>query len=146
MVSLRGFDADKVEPMGDMELMPSGDYEVAIVASKSKESRSGSMYLELELQVLDGRFKGRKLWDRLNLWHDNETAKTMAKATLSSICRAVGVRTPGDSAELHGRPMLAKVVVRNDAQYGDRNEVKGYRAAKTSAAGPGGLPVDDVPF
>jgi hypothetical protein len=94
-------------------------------------------FLKLELQVLNGPFQNRKVFDRLNIWNKNPQAVTIAQGTLSAICRAVGVLTPQDSSDLHNKPLRCKVVVRIDKEYGETNDVKRYmpRTAGPGAAG-----------
>ena len=130
------FDARTVEPSAPMGIIPAGDYNVQIVKSEIKPTANGqSHYLQLELEVLDGEFKGRKLWDILNLWNDNETAARIAQQSLSAIGHAVGVLDIRDSEQLHNKPMLASVKVeKGNAQYpDDKNRVKGYGAYKGAA-------------
>ena len=127
-----GFDANKVEPNG---VLSAGEYDAVITASDWKATKNGEgKYLQLELQVLNGPAQNRKLTDRLNLINANATAVQIAKGTLSAICRAVGVMSPGVSAELHNRPLRITVGVRDaGGEYGMQNEIKGY---KSRHAGP----------
>ena len=125
--NLGGFNAADVEPQS-FETLPAGDYEVAIVGSIVQANKAGTgKYLSLEMQVVSGQHKGRKLFDRLNLWNPNDKAVEIAKGTLSSICRAVGVLTPNDSADLHNRPLVASVKIEKSDQYGDKNVIRGYK-------------------
>ncbi|MCA9028408.1 MAG: DUF669 domain-containing protein, partial [Planctomycetaceae bacterium] len=113
MADLRGFDAQTVEPNDSFDPIPNGDYLCIITTSEMKPTKAGDgAYLELELQVLEGPYQGRKLWDRLNLNNANETTVKIARGTLSAICRAVGVLQPTDSCELHDLPLVAKVACR----------------------------------
>ena len=151
--NLGGFNAADVEPQS-FETLPAGDYEVAIVGSIVQANKAGTgKYLSLEMQVVSGQHKGRKLFDRLNLWNPNDKAVEIAKGTLSAICRAVGVLTPNDSADLHNKPLVASVKVRVDPQYGESNEVKGYKRRNGSAPLAAELPPrgeaapdDEIPF
>ena len=152
MGNLSGFNAETVEPNVAFEPLPAGEYQAAIINSEMTPTKNGQgKYLMLELEILDKRYAGRKVWDRLNLINANDKAVEIAKATLSSICRAVGVLTPGDSSDLHGRPLVIKLIVSSDPQYGDRNEVKGYRKSALTDTQPDGStakwpPDDDNPF
>jgi len=86
MADLRGFDAQSVEPNDSFDPLPNGDYLCIIVSSEMKPTKAGDgAYLELELQVLEGQYTGRKLWDRLNLNNSNETTVWIARGALSSI-------------------------------------------------------------
>ena len=136
MADLRGFDANDVEPRKAFEPLPADKYQVVIVASEMKDTKAcDGQYLELELEVIDGQYKGRKLWDRLTLHHPNQQTVQIAQATLSAICRACGVMQPRDSAELHDLPMVAKVRVKRRKDTGElTNDVAGYERKEAAAA------------
>ena len=90
MADLRGFDANQVEPSADFEPIPAGKYEAVITESEMKPTKAGTgHYLQLTFQVVEGEFKNRLLWARLNLDNPNATAVQIARAELSAICRAV---------------------------------------------------------
>ncbi len=104
------FDANQVAPTTDFEPIPAGKYLAVITGSEIKPTKSGNgSYLELCFQVLDGPYKNRLLWSRLNLDNPNRQAVEISRAQLSAICRATGVMTPRDSVELHGIPLLVTV-------------------------------------
>ena len=134
--NLNGFNAAEVEPQSSMEPIPAGWYNVMIVHSEFKATKAGTgEYLQLEMDVLDGENEGRKLWDRLNLNNPNQTAVDIAQRQLSAICRAVGVMTPQDSADLHDKPLQVKVSIRPAGNgYEASNEVKAYDAAQGAGA------------
>jgi hypothetical protein len=141
MADLSGFDANAVQPTS-FDVLPAGEYEIIIINSTMKPTSDGrGKYLELEIQVLNGPCQNRKLWDRLNLFNPSEKATTIARGTLSSICRAVGVMTPKDSSELHNKPLRCKVVVEKSDEYGEQNRIKAY---KPRNAGPV-MPVQPAP-
>ena len=136
MVNLTGFDASKVEPNEPASAVPKGEYQVIIVESEQKQTSKGDGWLmSMVLQIVEGPFKGRKLYDRLNLGNKNEQAVTIARGTLSAICRAVNVMSPKNSEELHNRTLTAVVDV-SEYQGKLRNEVKGYKPKKTNVVPP----------
>ena len=136
MANLQGFNAQDVDPATTFEPIPAGKYIAAIIASEMKPTKSGAgNYLELTFQVLEGEYKGRILWARLNLDNPNPTTIKIARAELSAVCRAVGVMTPRDSQDLHNLPLQISVRLKRRDDTGEMtNEVKGY-AKKEAAAG-----------
>lgn len=147
-MDLSGFNADDFPASDDYSALPAGTYTAAIVASESKQTKSGTgSYLELTLEVVDGQYKGRKIWDRLNLQNPNQTAMDIALRTLASICQAVGVTKPRDSAELHNKPMQVTVAIRN-YNGNDSNEVKKYTSvmSKASVVAPVSRTVEKAPW
>lgn len=148
MADLSGFDAEQVEPNQDFEPIPAGEYVAVAVNSEFKRTQSGNgEYLEITWEIMDGQFRGRRLWDRLNLKNPNEKAVQIAQGTLSSICRAVGVLRPRDSAELHNKPVLVKVELkeRNDKPGQMTNEVKGYKPTSGTQPAPVGQAPQSAP-
>lgn len=134
MANLNGFDANSVNPATDFEPLPAGKYLAIITDSEMKQTKSGSgNYLELTFQVIDGPFKGRMLWSRLNLDNPNAQAVQIAQGELSAICRAVGVMQPKDSIELHNLPLLVTVKCKKRDDTGDVvNEIRGYAKKETA--------------
>ncbi|MGQ9636057.1 MAG: DUF669 domain-containing protein, partial [Bryobacteraceae bacterium] len=107
MAHLGNFDASQVEPTTTFDPIPAGKYLAMITASEMKPNKAGTgSYLELVFTIVEGEYKGRQLWGRLNLDNPNELAVKIARAELSAICRAVGVLTPRDSVELHNLPLV----------------------------------------
>ena len=129
------FNANEVEPSVGFEAIPAGKYQAVIVESDMKANKAGTgEYLQLEFEIIEGEFKNRKLWTRLNLNNPNPDAVRMARADLSAICHAVNVIQPGDSVELHNLPLTITVKCRKTPDGDIVNEIKGY-AAKASATG-----------
>jgi hypothetical protein len=101
MANLNGFNAHNIDPATDFEPIPAGKYLAVITDSEMKATKNGNgYYLELTFQVIDGPYKNRLLWSRLNLHNPNEQAVQIAQGELSAICRAVGVMQPKDSVDL----------------------------------------------
>ena len=135
MASLQGFDANNVPEQQEFSALPEGQYVVIATASEMKPTKNGNgQYLQFSFEVLDGPQKGRKVWARLNLVNQNQTAVDIAQRELGAICRAVGIMKPNDSAELHNKPMLITVGVEVDDRKRESNVIRKYEAI-----GAGGL-------
>ena len=122
------FDATQVEPSAGRDPIPAGKYVAAITTSEMKPTKNGAgQYLELEYQILDGEHKGRKLWSRHTLQHPSAQTVQIARGELSSVCRAVGIMTPKNSAELHNLPMTVTVKVKKREDNGElTNEISAW--------------------
>lgn len=130
------FDANSVEP-SNFDVYPAGKYLSQIVSSEMRPTKDGrGQYLFLELDILEGPFAGRKLFDRLNLVNDNPDTVDIATRTLSSICRATGQMQVKDSEQLHLIPLIADVRVRPPkGQYGESNSIR-YLPRNAAASAP----------
>lgn len=132
------FDASQVDPSIPFEALPSDKYLVEIVASDEMPTKAGDgTYLKLEFLVLDGPYKGRKVWDRLCLNHPSAETVKIARANLSAICHAIGVLHPGESHELHHIPLVINVKAKKDQNTGTIfNEIKGYSKRESLVGTP----------
>lgn len=148
------FDANTVDPAGTFEALPTGDYQVMIIDSAMEPTKLGNgHFLKLTLQVIDGPHKDATLFDRLNLDNPNPKAVEIAQRTLSAICHAIGVLQVQDSAQLHNRPLNARVIYKPAANgYDAGNDIKGYKplgpvsaAAAVPAAAPAAAPAWQQP-
>lgn len=146
MANLNGFNATEVEPTTSFEPLPAGEYLAAITESEMKPTKSGSgSYLQLTFTVLDGEYKGRILWARLNLNNPNATAVKIARSELSAICHAVGVMQPRDSVDLHNLPLVITVKVKKRSDNDElTNEIKAYAAKGTATGQPQQAPATDT--
>ena len=124
------FNANNVAPSTGFEAIPAGKYQAVITASDMKPTRNGTgKYLELTFEIIEGEFKGRKVWARLNLENPNAKTVAIAQGELSAICHAVNVLELRDSEQLHNLPMTITVKCVANAGSGEMtNEVKGYAA------------------
>ena len=136
MANLNGFNAATVEPSQDFDPIPAGKYLAVITDSERKPTKSGTgQYLQLSLQILEGPYKGRYVWARLNLHNPNPTTVQIARQELSAICRAVGVMQPTDSVELHNIPLIITVKLKKREDTGElTNEVRSYAKREAAAS------------
>lgn len=140
-MALLNIDTTHIDPTPRFDPLPAGDYNVIITESETRLTKDGSgQYLQLKLEVQGGEFSGRVLFDRLNLWNNNATAKEIAHRQLAQIAHAVGALQVADSEQLHFKPLVATVKLRPARDnFEASNEVKGYKQAA-------GAPVMQQPF
>ena len=148
MVMLKGFDANAVEPASEFDPVPAGKYVAVITESEVKANKAGNgSYLQLTFQIVEGEFKNRFLWARLNLDNPNATAVKIARAELSAICRAVGVMAPNDSVELHDLPLVISVKCKKRKDSDEiTNEIKGYVKKEAAPGKPAQVATDTPPW
>jgi len=136
------FDASGVEPDAPRSLLPPDRYPVQIVQSEMRPTKAGhGQMLWLEMDIIDGPQRGRKIWDQLNLVNRSDVAQEIAHRRLSAICHAVGQVQVADSEQLHFKPMLCTVRVEpagTDKRTGlhreTHNKIAGYEPMATGAA------------
>lgn len=138
MATLNNFDANQVDPSVALDPLPAGKFLAVVSESELKPTKTGGgKYLQLTFQIIDGEFKGRLVWARLNLENKSEMTVKIARGELSAICRAIGVMQPKDSVELHNVPLEINVGLKKRDDNGEfTNVIKGY-----AKKGGGGSPV-----
>jgi hypothetical protein len=138
MADISGFNANDIEPSQPRELIRPGDYPAVIIDSEMVPTSDGlGQMLKFVHEIIDGPYKGRKLTSRHNLVNRSAEAVRIAKQELSAICRAVGVLTPNDSSELHGRVLMIVVGTKKRNDTGEiTNEIKGHKPRQQPGTQP----------
>ena len=155
------FDANTVEPTS-FDAVPVGDYTVAITESAIKDTKAGTgKYIAMTLEILDGQYKGRKVWSNLNIQNPNPKAQQIGLGQLSEICRACGKMNISDTSELHNVPFRGKIAQEVGQDGSMRNVFKraiwketstqstGFPSASPKGTPPSGAAAftdDEIPF
>lgn len=111
------------------EPLPAGDYLMQVIESDIKPTKTGGEQLVLTLEVIDGPFSNRRVWDRLNIKNQNADAQRIAQRALADLCLAVGVTSLRQTETLHFKPFTGRLMIKADktGQYGPSNSVR-YKA------------------
>ena len=133
------FDASTVAPQQAFKVLPAGVYSVVATESEVKPTKNGTgQVAQFTMQVVEGEHTGRKIFARFNIANQNPEAERIGQSQFSAFCHAAGVLQVSDTAQLHGRPVRAKVKIRKDpsGQYEESNEVSGFEAGTTGPSAP----------
>lgn len=118
------------------ELLPKGKYLAMITFSEIKPNskRTGDL-LKLTFEIIDGAGKGRKVFESINVRHENKVAEKIGTEQLNALCLATNILHLQDSDQLHNIPLTIDVVIEPGRDgYDDQNRVKGFYAAGGSPA------------
>jgi len=130
------FNAHNVEPVS-FDRVPTGLYKAVITQSEVMQNKtSQGHHLQLHFEVIEGEHIGSVIFEKLNLWNQSQKAAQIAAGQLSAIARAVNVMEFEDTSLLHNKPMMIKVVLKNDPQHGEQNEIKSYKSITTDPNAP----------
>lgn len=123
------FNASEVEPNVGFEVVPAGKYTASIETIEQRDNKKNDgKHLAVMLNIESGKYEGRKLFDKVNLWNESEDAVKFAQGALSAICHATGVINMEDTDELIGIPLQADVRVTEQKVYGKKNTINAYHA------------------
>ena len=116
------------------DAIPSGTYEAVVSDSEMRPTKSGSgVGINLTFEILsEGPAKGRKVFVWINWEHPNQKAQQIGREELASLCKALGIASLTDTAQLHNVPLM--ITVGLDKSDPSRNVVKKYAAKAAPAA------------
>tara|TARA_R110000751_G_scaffold185208_2_gene291624 strand:+ start:666 stop:1172 length:507 start_codon:yes stop_codon:yes gene_type:complete len=129
------FDYDATPNESAFEVYPAGEYTGVIVASDFKETKKrNGFFLELEIMIVDGPLAGKKIWDRLNLKHENPVAMDISKKSYKALKDATGIgRTEvEDSTDFHDKPFRMKLTQSPRKDTGEMQNNIRYLSGDTS--------------
>jgi hypothetical protein len=120
---------------GNFEPLPAGWYTATISQSELKDTKAGNgQYIKLRYDITGPSHQGRVVFGNLNIKNANPKAEEIGRADLGEIMRAIGLAKVTDTDQLIGGQIGIKLSIKDDAQYGASNEVKGFKSLSGSAA------------
>ena len=118
-------DIPQDEERGPMEPIPEGVYDVVVQGIDLRTTKAGTgQYMATRLDVTGPTHQGRVLWTNINFDNPNPAATAIGLRQLGELMKAVGVDPVDDTDQLLGGRLKATVIIKDDPQYGRRNEVK----------------------
>jgi hypothetical protein len=126
----------KKENAGSYEPLPDGWYDVTIGGCELKDTKAGTgKYLHVKYEVTGPSHSGRVVFGNLNIRNANPKAEEIGRQQLGELMSAVSIGKLSDTDELIGTRCRVKLTTRKSEQYGDSNEVKGWKAPEGLPAG-----------
>lgn len=120
---------------GNFEPLPAGWYTATISQSELKATKAGNgQYIKLRYDITGPTHQGRVVFGNLNIKNANPKAEEIGRQQLGDIMRAIGLAKVTDTDQLIGGQIAIKLEVKEDAQYGASNEVKGFKSVSGSVA------------
>lgn len=120
---------------GNFEPLPAGWYTATISQSELKATNAGNgQYIKLRYDITGPTHQGRVVFGNLNIKNPNPKAEEIGRQQLGDIMRAIGLAKVTDTDQLIGGQIGIKLQIKEDAQYGASNEVKGFKSVSGSVA------------
>ena len=132
------FDSDQHDDIEAFDPIPANWYNVSVTKSDMRDTKAkDGKYIKLEFTVIDGQYKGRKIWENLNIINKNPVAVEIAQKALATLCRAVGKKAIADTQELHGIAFQAKVkIIPAQGDYPPKNGMVIYKPIEGEVSVP----------
>jgi hypothetical protein len=136
MASLsQSFDVSDL-PKGDSNFapLPAGWYTATIAGAEIKQTKAGNgEYVAVKYSITGPTHQGRFVFANLNIKNPNPKAEEIGRQQLGEIMRAIGLARVDDTDQLIGGSLSIKLEVKSSEQYGDGNEVKGFKSVTGGA-------------
>jgi hypothetical protein len=121
--------SDLPKSSNDFSPLPAGWYTATISGAEIKETKAGTgEYISVKYSITGPTHEGRVIYGNLNIKNPNPKAEEIGRQQLGELMRAIGLVRVDDTDQLIGGNLLIKLDVKSSDQYGDSNEVKGYKA------------------
>ncbi len=122
-------DPNVIKPDQGREPVPAGEYAFVVMGTEIDSTKAGNgLILNVELQITQGEFAERRVWDRINIQNPSVKAQEIGLRQLSALCHATGhLQLVEDTDVLHGRSLRAKVkLVPEKDGFQAKNEIVKY--------------------
>lgn len=129
------FNAGDNPSSGGFDPLPAGWYTATIADAELKPTKAGTgEYIAVRFDITGPTHEGRVVFTNLNIRNPNPKAEEIGRQQLDQLMIATGLPSVQDTDQLIGGSCSIKLTVKHDDQYGDGNEVKGFKAIDGGAA------------
>lgn len=114
--------------------LPAGWYSATITEAEIKQTKAGTgEYISVKYSITGPTHQGRGIYGNLNIKNPSPKAEEIGRQQLGEIMRAIGLARVDNTDQLIGKSLSIKLEVKLSEQYGDGNEVKGFKALEGGA-------------
>ena len=109
--------------------LPAGWYSAKITKAELRATKNGTgSYIAVRYDITGPSHQGRVVFGNVNIKNANSEAERIGREQLGELMRSIGLTRVQDSDELVGGECQIKLAIRQSDQYGDSNDVKGFKA------------------
>lgn len=127
----QGFAPNSVEPTNDFEVIPPGEYPVIIDKADGRPTKNGNGFgVNLEMSILDGQYKYRKLFMFINLSSHSQKAEEIGQKEFSALGRAIGLSAITNTNQIVQQTVIAHVKVKEN-----QNRIRTFSSIAQQAPG-----------
>ena len=118
----------------NFEPLPAGWYTATIGGAEVKATKAGTgEYIAIRYDITGPSHQGRVVFGNLNIKNANPTAEAIGYQQMGELMRAIGLARVDDTDQFVGGQLQVKLDVRKSEQYGDSNDVKGFKSLSGGA-------------
>ena len=125
----RTINTNELPAGSDFDVLPAGWYQAKVKSTELKQTKAGNgEYISLQLEILGPSHQGRVVFSNINIMNPNPKAEEIGLSQLNSLLSAIGLSQISDTDQLINGEAMIKLSIKRSDEYGDKNEVKGYKA------------------
>ena len=127
MSDLYDIPQNEYEP-GAFDLIPKGTYAAQVIESDVADTKTGGgKLLKLTLQITEGPFTNRRVWETINIVNRNAEAQKIGQRQFAELRAALGLGPIRNTQELHDRPLRISIKIEEGKDgYEPRNRVQRF--------------------
>ena len=126
---------DQEAKAGQFEPLPAGWYTARITEAELKTTKAGNgMYINIRYDILGPSHQGRVVYGMINISNPNQKAEEIGEQQMAHLRSSIGLKRVTDTNQILNGVCQIKLSVKLDAEYGDKNDIKGWKAVD------GGIP------
>lgn len=123
------FDVNAMPESTGFDPIPPGWYNVKIATADLKDTKAGNgKYINVRYDILGPTYEGRVVFGMITVKNPSEKAEEIGRQNLGDLMRAIGLAKVRDTDQLIGGQCQIKVATRKSEEYGEQNEIKGWKA------------------
>jgi hypothetical protein len=129
------FNRDDLPVGNGFDPLPAGWYSAFIKEADLVDTKAGNgQYIKTKYEILGPTHKGRMVFGNINIRNPSAKAEEIGRQQLGELMAAIGLPSVQDTDQLIGATCQIKLTIRKDEQYGDLNDVRGWKAIEGSQA------------
>ena len=114
--------------------LPAGWDNATIGGAEIKQTKAGTgEYIAIRYDITGPTHQGRVIFGNLNIKNANPQAESIGYQQMGELMRAIGLARVDDTDQFVGGQLQIKLDIRKSEQYGDSNDVKGFKSLSGGA-------------
>jgi len=133
------FSTEELPAGKSFDVIPAGWFNATIGNAELKKTKTGTgEYIAVRFDITGPTHQGRVVFCNLNIRNASSEAESIGRTQFGDILRSIGLAAADDTDQLVGGQLQIKVAVSKSDSYGERNDVKGFKAM--TGAMPSSMP------
>lgn len=128
------FSASQLPASSSFDPLPPGWYEATITESSVNTTKAGTgQYIKIKYEITGPTHQGRTVYGNINISNPSAKAEEIGHQQLGELLRAANIDVLSDTDQLIGVNAQIKLKIRKSEEFGDSNEVQGFKAIEGGA-------------